>query len=241
MSNVIITGANRGIGLELSKTFMESGSTVYGCCRKPEEANQFVDIANNSSGEGHLIQMDVTNSDDIINASKSLENIPIDVLINNAGAMFDNYGTAAYENVDDPDPKNYDYQLWEETLRINLLAPTMVLGEFVQQLELSKKPKVIMMSSGLASISNTWQAGRYAYRTSKVGLNMMVRSLGEWLETKGIIIIAASPGWTVTDMGGPNAPNTVQNSVSGMIKVIESLTLKDTGKFLNYDGKEIPW
>ena len=98
-----------------------------------------------------------------------------------------------------------------------------------------------MMSSGLASIKNTWQAGRYAYRTSKVGLNMMVRSIGEWLEKKGIIIIAASPGWTITDMGGPNAPNTVQNSVTGMIKVIESLSLKDTGKFLNYDGKEIPW
>ena len=241
MTNVIITGANRGIGLELSKTYMENGSTVYGCCRKPEEAKHFVEIANNSSGEGNLIKMDVTNLNDIINASKLLENIPIDILINNAGAMFDNYGTAAYENVDDPDPKNYDYQLWEETLRINLLAPTMILGEFVQQLGLSKKPKVIMMSSGLASIKNTWQAGRYAYRTSKVGLNMMVRSLGEWLEKKGIIIIAASPGWTITDMGGPNAPNTVQNSVSGMIEVIESLSLKDTGKFLNYDGKEIPW
>ena len=98
-----------------------------------------------------------------------------------------------------------------------------------------------MITSGLASVSSTWQAGRYAYRTSKAALNMLMRSSGEWLEGFGITAVAISPGWTRTDMGGPNATNSIEQAASGVYQVVTEISDKVAGKYLNFDGTELPW
>lgn len=240
MPTILITGANRGLGLEMARQYMADGWSVYGAVREPAKAAALVQLGEDLPGEFHALIMDVTKPQEVDEAAQSIAGVAIDLLVNNA-ANADGYGTGAYENVDDPDPRNYDYGLWEEILQVNLLAPTRVTGAFSDNLALGSEPVVVMMGSGLSSISNTWQAGRYAYRTSKAALNMMVRSMGEWLEGRGIAIFTLSPGWTRTDMGGPNAVNSVEESVTGMRVVIAQMKLENTGSYLNFDGEDIPW
>ena len=186
--------------------------------------------------------MDICNQKDIDDFCNKNRNTTIDLLINNAGVQFENYGSAAYESMgEDPNPANYDYEMWAETMKINLFAPTKLSGHLTPMLERSDNAKVIMLSSGIASLENTWQAGRYAYKTSKAALNMVVRTLGEWLQTKKIATFAVSPGWTRTDMGGPNAPHDSRTAVVGLYKVILEADFANTGSFYNFDGKKIPW
>ncbi len=242
MQTVLITGANRGLGLEFAKIYAENKWKVIACCRMPDEANELKQLKLKFDARVIIFKMDICDQEDIDGFCNKYKNATIDLLINNAGAQFENYGSAAYESMgEDPNPANYDYEMWAETIKINLFAPTKLTGHLTPMLERSDNPKVIMLSSGIASLGNTWQAGRYAYKSSKAALNMMVRTVGEWLETKNIATFAVSPGWTRTDMGGPNAPHDSRTAVVGLFKVISEANLANTGSFLNFDGKEIPW
>ena len=186
--------------------------------------------------------MDICNQTDIDAFCEKYKDDTIDLLINNAGVQLENYGSAAYERMgEDPNPANYNYDLWAETMKVNLFAPTNLTGHLTPMLERSSNAKVIMISSGIASLGNTWHAGRYAYKTSKAALNMVVRTVGEWLQTKKIATFAVSPGWTKTDMGGPNAPHDSKTAVRGLYKVISEAEFSNTGNFYNFDGKKIPW
>jgi NAD(P)-dependent dehydrogenase (short-subunit alcohol dehydrogenase family) len=240
MPVAVITGANRGIGLELAKAYLTDGWTVYGCCRNPDNAQQLQDVVAGTSGTLKLLKMDVTDYAQIDAAVTTMDDDAVDLLINNAGTA-DGYGSGAYENVDDPDPMNYNYELWMEVLQVNLLAPTRVTGAFADKLAKAEQPFVVMMSSTLASVSETWSAGRYAYRSSKAGLNVVMRSMGAWLEKRHIAIVSISPGWTKTDMGGPNAQNEPSESAEGVKRVIASLEFENTGSFYNFDGKQMSW
>ena len=150
-------------------------------------------------------------------------------------------GSGAYEGKDDPDLRNYDFDGWLELLQTNLLGPARVCGAFVDNLAAGEHPVAVNLSSTLASIGSTWQAGRYAYRTSKAALNMLTRSAGEWYQKRGIILVSISPGWTRTEMGGPKATNSAEDSVKGVRNVIAGLTMADTGKFFNFNGQIFPW
>lgn len=242
MSSALITGANRGIGLEFVRQYLKDGWQVYAACRDPERAEHLQALANEAGGRLEFLQIDVTNADEVKAAAERIKAKPLDVLINNAGLVepvF--YGSGAYEGKDDPDLRNYDYQGWLEVLNTNLLGPARVCGAFVDNLAAGQRPVAVMMVSTLASISSTWQAGRYAYRTSKAALNMLTRSAGEWYQSKGIILVSISPGWTQTDMGGPKATNSVDQSVSGVRSVISKVTAADAGKFFNFNGEIFPW
>ena len=126
-------------------------------------------------------------------------------------------------------------------MRTNLLSPARVTATFVDHLEAGTNPIVVMMGSTLASIELTKDPGRYSYRTSKAGLNALMRSMGAWLATRGITTVTISPGWTRTDMGGPNALNSIEQSVAGVRQVIDGITPDDMGRFFNFDGTELPW
>ena len=242
MPTVFITGANRGLGLEFAKIYAENHWKVIACCRVPGEATDLNQLASKFNKEIIIYKMDICKQADINKFCNEYRNETIDLLINNAGAQFENYGSAAYENMgEDPNPANYDYDMWSETMNVNLFAPTKLTGHLTPMLQRSKNPKVVMMSSGIASLGNTWQAGRYAYKTSKAALNMVVRCVGEWLQSQNIAIFAVSPGWTRTDMGGPNAPHDSQTAVAGLYTVISEAKFTDTGSFYNFDGKKIPW
>ena len=188
MRSVMITGASRGIGLEFARQYLADGYKVYATCHKIAGAEHLMALP---SGRGKIdvIEMDVTNAAQVKAVAKRLNGIPIDVLINNAGTVepiF--YGSGAYEGNDDPDLRNYDFDAWLELLKTNVLGPARVCGAFVDNLSAGERSIAVNISSTLASIGTTWQAGRYAYRTSKAALNMLTRSIGEWYAKRGIIL-----------------------------------------------------
>jgi NAD(P)-dependent dehydrogenase (short-subunit alcohol dehydrogenase family) len=240
VSAILITGANRGIGLELARQYLSDGWQVYACCREPEKANFLTDLVEEFGDLLSVFRMDVRNGEEVSAVANQLNNEPIDILFNNAGIV-DSYGTGVYEGNDDPDLKNYDLNLWLEIFDTNVVSQGRVTGEFADNIAASDKKMIVMISSGLASIANTWQAGRYGYRTSKAALNMLTRGIGAWLEPRGVAVITIAPGWTRTELGGPNAHNSVEESVAGMRKVLNGLTLKDTGSYWNFDGEQLPW
>ncbi|MEE2999074.1 MAG: SDR family oxidoreductase [Pseudomonadota bacterium] len=247
MATLLITGGNRGIGLGLVKVYLANEWKVLATCRDLKGAKELNNLGEKYGDKLSVISMDVNNQEQIDATVKSINDIPIDLLINNAGAVeMAKYGSGAYEKIngvpiDDPDLRKYDYQEWEHVLRTNVLGPARITGSFIENLKKPDHGIVVMMTSGLASVSNTWQAGRYAYRTSKAALNMLMRSAGEWLESYGITTVAISPGWTRTDMGGPNATNSIEESANGVYQVITKISPEDAGKFLNFDGTTLPW
>jgi NAD(P)-dependent dehydrogenase (short-subunit alcohol dehydrogenase family) len=242
MRSVLITGAGRGLGLEFVRQHLSDGWHVYATCHKAVNAGQLKTLRSNGSGLIHIFEMDVTDAAQVKTVAEQLKGKPLDVLINNAGTvepMF--YGSGAYEGNDDPDLRNYDFDAWLELLKTNVLGPARVCGAFVDNLAAGERPVAVNISSTLASIASTWQAGRYAYRTSKAALNMLTRSIGEWYAKRGIILVSISPGWTRTEMGGPKATNSVEVSVKGVRNVIAGLTIVEAGTFFNFNGQIIPW
>jgi NAD(P)-dependent dehydrogenase (short-subunit alcohol dehydrogenase family) len=242
MRSVMITGASRGIGLEFVRQHLADGYQVYATCHKIAGAEHLMALQSNGRGKIDIIEMDVTNAAQVKAVAKRLNGMPVDVLINNAGTVepiF--YGSGAYEGNDDPDLRNYDFDAWLELLKTNVLGPARVCGAFVDNLSAGERPIAVNISSTLASIGTTWQAGRYAYRTSKAALNMLTRSIGEWYAKRGIILVSISPGWTRSEMGGPKATNSVEESVNGVRNVIAGLTMAEAGKFFNFNGQTIPW
>ena len=240
MPSVLITGANRGLGLEFTRQYLKDGWEVHAFCRQPDKAAELGAMVAESRGNIQLREMDIGNKEQIEAAAKELKNLPIDLLINNAG-IADGYGRGVYEMKEDPDIQNYDFAFWEEMMRINTLAPAKIIGAFLENIRAGGQKKIASLSSGLGSITNLAWAGKYGYCASKAGLNMVSKGLAEWLKPENIMVISLSPGWTRTAMGGPHATNSAEESVSGMRHVISSLTLAETGRFWNFDGEELPW
>jgi NAD(P)-dependent dehydrogenase (short-subunit alcohol dehydrogenase family) len=243
MRSVMVTGASRGIGLEFVRQHLADGWQVYATCRKAVGAEQLKTLESNGRGQIHILEMDVTDAAQVKVVAERLKGKPIDVLINNASTVEPIFygGRGAYEGTDDPDLRNYDFDAWLEVLRTNVLGPARVCGAFVDNLTAGERPVAVNISSTLASIASTWLAGRYAYRTSKAALNMLTRSIGEWYAKRGIILVSISPGWTRTEMGGPKATNSAEDSVKGVRNVIAGLTMAETGKFFNFNGQPMPW
>lgn len=242
MRSVLITGASRGIGLEFVRSHAADGYRVYATCHKLSNADRLKALQASGQGNIEIIEMDVTDGEQVKAAAERLKGKPLDLLINNAGSVepiF--YGSGAYEGKDDPDLRNYDYDGWLDLLKVNLLGPARVCGAFVDNLAAGERPVAVNLGSTLSSIGPTWQAGRYAYRTSKAALNMLTRSAGEWYQKRGIILVTISPGWTRTEMGGPKATNSPEDSVKGVRSVIAGLTMADAGKFFNFNGQSMPW
>ncbi|TQV76550.1 SDR family oxidoreductase [Aliikangiella marina] len=221
---VLITGANRGIGLEYAKQFLAKGYKVIGTARKPATATEL-----KKSG-AEVLQLDVTDEKSVADLKAALKGRAIDILINNAG----------YFDRQDVTLDKVDFNTFARTLDINTLGPLRVTQALIGNLEKGQRKTVISMSSGLGSIEKS--TGRwYAYRTSKTGLNQINKILSTEYKDQGFIFTVVHPGWVQTDMGGSNATYTPTQSVQGLIKVIEGLTTKDSGQFYDLNGKSIPW
>ncbi len=240
MPSILITGASRGLGLEMCRQYADLGWRVFACCRNPDAAIELAPTAEKANGNVTLHKMDVDDAAEIEAVAAELAGTPIDILVNNAG-LADAYGTGVFEGKDDPDLKNYDMDEWLRILNTNVVSVGRVTGAFADHVTASERKLIMMMASGLSSVGNTWQAGRYAYRTSKAALNMLMRGVGAWLEPRGIIVVSVAPGWTRTELGGPNAHNSVEEAIEGVRAVLDRLTIEDTGSYWNYDGKRLPW
>ncbi len=225
MPTVLITGANRGIGLELVRQYAGDGWQVIACCREPDQATELRSLV----GKIDIQPLDVTNEAQLQQLALSLTGRPIDVLVNNAGIFPEREALGAT-----------DTQTWLQVFHVNCIAPIHILEALLPNLASGTQRKVISISSGLGSIGSDPTGGNYAYRTSKAALNMAMANAAA--EMRGKLIIAVlSPGWVQTDMGGGNAPVKVSDSTAGLRRIIGGLKPADTGTFFNYDGSTLPW
>ena len=232
MPNLLITGANRGIGLEFARQYIESGWRVFACCRNPDQATLLKQLASMHANSLSLHKLDVSDFDEIDRLSAELADQDIDLLLNNAAIFLDTH---------DNELGRTDYEAWIYSLRVNSMAPLKMTEAFINQVSRSTQKKVINITSKMGSIADNTSGGYYLYRSSKTALNMVTRNLSIDLMPHGIMTATLHPGWVQTDMGGPNALITAGSSVAGMRRVIEQLTLADSGKFYAYNGKEIAW
>ena len=216
MPTVLITGANRGIGLEFARTFAADGWTVHACCRQPDKAAALKALA----GDVAVHRLDVTDGLQVAGLARELADRPIDLLLNNAGIYGPRTGFG-----------ETDYDEWAPVFRVNTMAPLRMAERFVAQVARSERRLIANVSSKMGSIGDNSRGGNYIYRSSKAALNMVVKSLSADLAGRGIAVVAFHPGWVQTDMGGPEAAITVAESVAGMRAVIERLGPADNGKF----------
>lgn len=240
MPLVLITGANRGLGLEFARQYAAAGWDVIACARKPEAAEALAALAAASDGRVVVEQMDVTDHASVDAAARRLEGRAIDVLLNSAGTM--GRGTTGKEGFPTNTFGALDYTDFEEILRVNVVGPLKVTEAFVGHVARSSQKKCIAISSVVGSIAENTSGGLYAYRGSKAALNAVMKSLAIDLGSKrGILVAMLHPGWVRTDMGGPRASLEAPESVAGMIKVIAGLDAGQSGRFWRFDGKELPW
>ncbi len=226
MSTVLITGANRGIGLEFARQYAAAGYRVHAACRAPGSADALASLGERVT----LHALDVTDHGRVEALAAGLKNEAIDIVINNAGI----YGEAQ-------DFGKIDYAAWEEVMRVNTLAPLKMAECFLPHLEAGKMKMIASLTSRMGSIADNDAGGVYIYRSSKAALNAAARSLAIDLAPRGITVIVFHPGWVKTDMGGPGALIDAETSVAGMRAVIKGAGPKDSGRFFAYDGAEVPW
>lgn len=229
MPTVFITGANRGLGLEMARQYVADGWRVLAGCRDPDKAEALRALGNGRGVDIHAL--DVSDLGQVDALAGRLSGTAIDLLINNAGVL----GGHDHQGFGD-----IDYDIWEEVLRVNLLAPVKVAEAFADHVAASERKTMAFLSSQLGGIANAG-GGFYMYGTSKAALNMAVKSMAVDLKPRGIAVVATHPGWVQTDMGGAGADITPQASVSGLRRVFDSVGPADSGRFVRYDGVELPW
>lgn len=225
---VLITGANRGIGLEFVKQYAQDGWNVLACCRDPQHATELQALAKSNTNI-QILCLDVADFAQIDTLALQLKDQKIDVLINNAGI----YPDSSFGGVDAND--------WLEAFKVNSMAPLKMATAFTSHIANSQLKKIATLSSKMGSLDDNTSGGSYIYRSSKTAVNMVMKSLAIDLKPYGIAVVTLHPGWVITEMGGTNALIDTKTSVTGLRKVIENTNLNTTGQFIAYDGKSINW
>lgn len=223
-ATVLITGANRGLGLEYAQQFAAKGYAVIGTARNPAKAEALSKVAD------RVEQLDVADADSVAALAKRLDGVAIDILINNAG-IFERQDVSI---------DAVDFEMMERTFAVNTLGPLRVTQALLPNLRAGHRKLIVSMSSQLGSIENS--NGRwYAYRASKSALNQFNKIWSVELGPEGFTCVVVHPGWVRTDMGGPNATYGTEESVTGLVSVIEGLSKEDNGRFYDFQGKPISW
>jgi len=226
---IVITGANRGIGLELVRQYLARGDSVHAGVRVPERSGELAALVAPSGGRLRIHACDVALETSVRTFAAEVTE-PVELLINNAGVR------------SRPDAlAGLDLEDAARTFQVNALGMLRVTRALLPMLRRSRGAKIANLSSGLSSIHDNTSGGAYGYRMSKVALNMASRSLAQDLREEGIVTVAISPGWVQTDMGGADAPTPVTESAAGLIGVIDRLTLQDSGGFFSFRGEHIAW
>lgn len=233
MKQVLITGANRGVGLELARLLLARGERVIATCRQPEQAGTLQQWAEEFGEQLLVVALDVTDDASVQVARAGLEGAVdrLDMLINNAGILIKTEILSTF-----------DAAIMQRTMDVNVVGVMRVTTQFLDLLRLGHEPKLINISSQLGSLQKMrpgW--GRYSYNSSKAALNMVTRMLAFDLQEMGIAVRAIHPGWVQTDMGGAHAAVTTHDSAASILKLADDLTLANTGMFYVYSGEEHPW
>lgn len=231
MKTVLVTGANRGIGLGLCQQYISQGDVVIGVCREGSSQQDLLALKTISGNRMHILHADLHSENSINQLANAVQgNFKLDILINNAGV-------SANETFG-----QWTQSAFVDNFMINSIAPSLVCQALLGAL--TSEAKVIQMSSGVASITHSMQfadAPLDAYAMSKAALNMFTQRFAWQNKENGKIVCAISPGWVQTDMGGQEATSTVEQAVIQLISVIKGLTKADSGKFIDESGSQIPW
>ena len=225
MKNILITGANRGIGLKFAE-ILSANNNIYATARDITKADDLEKLDNTE-----LLELDLLDKDSIKSFCSELKDIPLDMIINNAGIFQDEQ---MEETILDP-------ELWLDEIMINAIGPVVLSQKLKENIMSGNDKKIIFISSQMGSIDDNYSGGYYFYRTSKSALNSAAKSLSIDWKADGISVLMLHPGWVRTDMGGSNAKLDIDTSVRKMLDVINSLDMSKTGAFLNYEGKKLEW
>lgn len=231
MKTVLITGANRGIGLEHTKAFVSRGIRVFAAARSPEDADDLNALAAGHAGKITVLRYDAADPESPALLKAILGDTPIDLLLANAGAMGGSNQSFGSVDIDDV----------LQLVRVNALAPLQLAEALAENVARSSRKLIAFQSSKMGSIDDNTSGGYYAYRISKAALNMVAKGISSDLSSRGVIAVALHPGWVKTRMGGAGAPVAVQQCVAGQQRLFDKLTMADSGHFFNYDGTELPW
>ena len=225
MSNILIIGANRGLGLEFVKQYSNTNHNIIATTRNKDSSKELFEINNID-----IAELDLTSDASVNNFVTSIESQKIDILIHNAGIFSD-------EQL----KEDLDTDAWMNEMRINAVIPIILAQKLKNNLKMGSDKKVVFISSQMGSIDDNYSGRFYFYRSSKSALNSAARSLSiDWKED-GISVLILHPGWVKTDMGGTSAKLEIPESITQMINVINELNLDNSGSFLNYEGKKLEW
>jgi len=231
MKTVLITGANRGIGLEHARRFAAHGAQVFATARSPHEAKELRTLAARKDMRIEILAYEASDAEAPAQLKAALGNTALDLLFANAGASGDKTRSFGAISV-------------EEALRlihVNALAPLKLAEALADNVARSQRKVMAFQSSRLGSIGENSSGGYYPYRLAKCALNMVTKNVSIDLKPRGVIAVALHPGWVRTRMGGDSAPVSVDECVSGQQRLLEDLAPGDSGRFFNYDGSELPW
>lgn len=224
MPTILITGAGRGLGLELARQYLEEGWRVIGSVRDAKGGAALEKVG------ADVLTLDVSDFSSIKKLNAQIKGAPIDLLFCNAG-IIGRRGMAL---------GSFDYAEWEKVLRVNVLGVAAVIEALADNVAASERKLIAVMSSRLGSIAES-NGQTLPYATSKAALNLLAKGLSVTLAARGITVLALSPGWVRTDMGGEGAPLSPEVSVRGLRKVLAGATKGDSGKFLSHDGSPVAW
>ncbi len=234
MPTLLITGANRGLGLGLVRAYLDDGWNVIAVNRR--HSDELLALA---GGKLEAVTCDLTDDGELAGLGDRMSGKAIDVLINNAGRMAKKSSSPGGESVQGFG--HFDRELWHAVFDINLFTPMRLCELLVDNVAAADNGRMVTISSMLGSMAMNESGGIYAYRASKAGVNAIMKSMSIDLQARGVTAIAMHPGWVRTDMGGAGADIDIETSVSGMKQVIDRLRPGDSGKFLCWDGSEMPW
>jgi NAD(P)-dependent dehydrogenase (short-subunit alcohol dehydrogenase family) len=192
MPSALITGANRGLGLEFARQYLAEGWQVYVTCRDPDSASELQRLADTSDDKLQILALDVTDPASVKSAAAELDGQAIDLLLNNAGI-----GGPRGQTIG-----NIDYEAWMKVLDVNTMGPMRVSEAFVDHVAKSERKLIVTLTSGMGSLADNTSGGSIAYRSSKAAVNMVMRSLAIDLALRSITCVVINPGWVLTDMGG---------------------------------------
>lgn len=222
MPTILITGANRGMGLEFARQYAAEGWRVLGTVRDPLAGRAL------SEAGGEVYVCDVADPAQVARLKASLAGVELDIVLNNAGIYGEKQEFGAI-----------DASAFMKVVAVDTLAPLKLAEAFAGQL--TGRKIIAAVSSKMGAMSDNTSGGSYAYRAAKAALNMVMKTLSVDLASRGVLTVALSPGWVRTDMGGPNAPLDVSTAVAGMRRVMAGLTAEDSGAFIHYDGSRLSW
>lgn len=228
METILITGANRGIGLQLCKHFLDAGWNVIASCRDPSSAHALTALA---SEHLRIFPLEVSDPVSIANLVAELKDQAIDVLINNAGIIGGDHQSLT----------DMDYEAWLHAFKVNTMAPLRIAAAVLPLLKLSRHPRIVSISSQMGAFGLDMGPGRIIYSSSKTALSKVMQLLAKELQPDNIIVCPVHPGWVQTDMGGANAAISVEECATDLYKLICGLQMQHSGRFWSWDGTEHVW